>query len=148
VKIEKAKYKKNHDLKRNFTISQFIEINVGDRCFDMHNDFDLLHLRVAFDGGAVFLEFEHTAAEYKGGRLVFSFSGVRNLSIGVRDAAYPASSDRTLEYIGFADELTEGDEFIEDDAAGPEMDLKFGFESKMHIRIGSDEAIAQYIAVN
>src|SRR5215203_5122351 len=131
-------------MKVNFEITQTIELNINERCFDLHNNFDFVNFEYKVEERVLLLRFKKSSGDWvrkdESDFLVLEHKNVNYLNIIPRDSEVPFSEDKCLCFVAYFHSScrdindSHGNEKVPNEGD----DIIYSFESNQVIRINCD----------
>jgi Na+-transporting NADH:ubiquinone oxidoreductase subunit NqrF len=134
----------NHMQKLNFKVADSISLNVADKKFDLHNDFELLGFNYDLDSRRFIMKWQKSLGDWVApnlpNQLSLLFDNVAYLSISPRDPEMPYSEDSCLSFLGYLrpEDKTVMDGFLVEEMAQDDYDIIFIFQSGLAIKVFAD----------
>ena len=134
-------------MKKNFTVTSPISIQIGKAHVDLHNDFEFHQLVFDLSERKCLLIWsdEKNDASVARDHLRITFHNVKIFSVRERQPEYPLKEDQNLSFVGYLhpDDLSIMNGFLPEENSSNNFHMIFGFESGFSIKLYADEVTAE-----
>jgi Na+-transporting NADH:ubiquinone oxidoreductase subunit NqrF len=128
----------------NFKIVDSISLQVSDKHFDLHNDFDFLSFNYTLNSRQFVMNWQKSSGSWVAAnlpaQLSLLFSNVAYLAISPRDPEMPYSEDSCLSFLGYLrpEDKIVMDGFLPEEMAQNDYDLILVFQSGLAVKVYAD----------